>query len=80
MKLALPRWRLLNLQTLLLGAGFLLLVGIGAATIYLVERAATDSRELATTLGVEDKLSDILLTVRRAESSQRGYLLTNDGT
>lgn len=80
MKLALPRWRFLNLQTLLLGAGFLLLVGIGAATIYLVERAASDSRDLAVTLSVEDKLSDILLTVRRAESSQRGYLLTNDTT
>jgi signal transduction histidine kinase len=80
LKVALPRWRFLNLQTLLLGAGFLLLVGIGAGTIYLVERAATDSRELATTLSVEDKLSDILLTVRRAESSQRGYLLTNDTT
>lgn len=80
MKLALLRWRFLNLQSLLLGAGFLLLVGIGAATIYLVERAASDSRELAVTLSIEDKLSDILLTVRRAESSQRGYLLTNDST
>jgi len=80
LKLALPRWRFLNLQSLLLGAGFLLLVSIGAATIYLVERAASDSRELAVTLRVEDKLSDILLTVRRAESSQRGYLLTNDTT
>jgi len=80
LNLALPRWRFLNLQTLLLGAGFIVLVGIGAATIYLVERAARDSSELAVTLSVEDKLSDILLTVRRAESSQRGYLLTNDRT
>lgn len=80
MKFALPRWRFLTLQSLLLGAGFLLLVGIGAATIYLVERAASDSRELAVTLSVEDKLSDILLAVRRAESSQRGYLLTSDTT
>lgn len=80
MKLALPRWRFFDLQSLLLGAGFLVLVGIGAATIYLVERAASDSRDLAVTLSVEDKLSDILLTVRRAESSQRGYLLTNDTT
>lgn len=80
MAFALPRWRFLNLQSLLLGAGFLLLVGISAATIYFVERAATDNRELALTLSVEDKLSDILLTVRRGESSQRGYLLTNDTT
>jgi len=77
-KLALPRWRFLNLQSLLLGVGFVLLVGISAATFYLVERGASDSRLLADTLSVEDKLSDVLLTVRRAESSQRGYLLTND--
>ena len=76
--LTLPRWRFLNLQALLLGIGFLLLVGISAATVFLVERAASDSKQLADTLSVEDKLSDILLTVRRAESSQRGYLLTND--
>ena len=78
MNFALPRWRFFNLQTLLLGVGFLLLIGISAATTYLVERAADDSRQLAVTLSVEDKLSSILLTVRRAESSQRGYLLTND--
>jgi len=77
-KLNLPRWRFLNLQSFLLGLGFILLVGISAATIYLVERGASDGRLLADTLSVEDKLSDILLTVRRAESSQRGYLLTND--
>ncbi|MCW5691432.1 MAG: CHASE3 domain-containing protein [Pseudolabrys sp.] len=76
----LPRWRFLNLQALLLGIGFCVLVGISAATVYLVERAASDSKQLADTLSVEDKLSDILLTVRRAESSQRGYLLTNDPT
>ena len=80
MTLTLPRWRFLNLQSLLLGLGFILLVGISAATIYLVERGASDGRLLADTLSVEDKLSDILLTVRRAESSQRGYLLTNDQT
>ncbi len=78
MTLTLPRWRFLNLQSFLLGLGFILLVGISAATIYLVERGASDGRLLADTLSVEDKLSDVLLTVRRAESSQRGYLLTND--
>lgn len=80
MALVLPRWRFLNLQSLLLGVGFLLLIGISATTIYLIERSVIDNRELAVTLSVEDKLSDILLTVRRAESSQRGYLLTNDTT
>ncbi len=74
----LPRWRFFNIQALLLGIGFVLLVGISAATVFLVERSASDSKLLADTLSVEAKLSDILLTVRRAESSQRGYLLTND--
>jgi signal transduction histidine kinase len=78
--MTLPRWRFLNLQSLLLGVGFVLLVGISAATIFLVERSGSDSRELAVTLRVEDRLSDVLLTVRRAESSQRGYLLTDDPT
>src|SRR6185312_6156545 len=48
------------------------------ATVYLVDRAATDTRRLTQTLSVEDKLSNVLLSVRRAESSQRGYLFTND--
>ncbi|MBS0535288.1 MAG: CHASE3 domain-containing protein [Proteobacteria bacterium] len=78
--MTLPRWRFLNLQALLLGVGFLLLVGISAATVYLVERSASDNKQLSDTLHVEDKLSDVQLTLRRAESSQRGYLLTNDPT
>jgi hypothetical protein len=67
-----------NLQPFLLGVGFVLLVAISISTVFLVDRAATDSRELAQTLTVQNKLSNILLALRRAESSQRGYLFTDE--
>jgi signal transduction histidine kinase len=68
----------LSLQPILLGVGFALLIVISAGTVYLVDRAATDTQRLSQTLSVEDKLSNVLLAVRRAESSQRGYLFTSD--
>jgi signal transduction histidine kinase len=67
-----------NLQPLLLGVGFVLLVAISISTVFLVDRASTDSQELAQTLLVQNKLSNIMLDVRRAESSQRGYLFTDE--
>ena len=67
-----------SLQPLLLGLGFALLVVISAATVYLVDRSADDLQRLTQTLHVEDQFSNVLLNVRRAESSQRGYLFTND--
>ena len=76
--MATQRTPLPNLQPVLLGIGFALLVGISAATVYLVDRSADDTQRLSQTLSVEDKLSNVLLSVRRAESSQRGYLFTND--
>jgi signal transduction histidine kinase len=76
--MATQRTPLPNLQPILLGIGFALLVGISVATVYLVDRSADDTRRLSQTLSVEDKLSNVLLSVRRAESSQRGYLFTDD--
>jgi CHASE3 domain sensor protein len=55
-----------------------LLIAISAGTVWLVHRSASDAARLADTLLVENKLSNLLLNVRRAESSQRGYLFTND--
>ncbi len=66
-----------NLQPMLLGVGFALLIAISVATVLLVNRASSDAGLLAQTLVVQNKLSEILLNVRRAESSQRGYLFTN---
>jgi signal transduction histidine kinase len=70
---ALPR-----LQPTLLGIGFAVLIAISAGTVFLVDRAATDALGVSHTISVESKLSNLLLAVRRAESSQRGYLFTND--
>jgi signal transduction histidine kinase len=59
-----------------LGVGFALLVAIGAATVWLAEQSAADAKRVVATINVQGKLSDLLLNVRRAESGQRGYLLT----
>ena len=74
------RQSLIRWQPLVLGIGFALLVAISAGTVWLVDRAASDAARLAETLLVQNKLSNLLLNVRRAESSQRGYLFTNDPT
>jgi len=76
--MAAKRTPVVSLQPLLLGLGFALLVVISVATVYLVDRAADDLQRLTQTLHVEDEMSNLLLAVRRAESSQRGYLFTND--
>jgi hypothetical protein len=68
----------LAIQPFLLGAGFVLLIAISGTTAWLVNQAAKDATAVAHTLQVQDKLSNILLDVRRAESGQRGYLLTNE--
>jgi signal transduction histidine kinase len=59
-----------------LGVGFALLVAIGVATVWLAEQSAADAKRVVATINVQGKLSDLLLNVRRAESGQRGYLLT----
>ena len=66
------------IQPILLGVGFLLLITISAATVWLVNQSAADANMVAHTLRVQDKLSNLLLDVRRAESGQRGYLFSNE--
>jgi len=63
-------------QVLLLTAGLLVLVAIGASSVILVNRARGDSTGLLRTVEVEKQLDTVLLDIRRAESSARGYLLT----
>jgi signal transduction histidine kinase len=63
---------------LLLAAGFLVLVGISALSIILVERARDDNAWVVHTVEVESQISTLLLRIRAAESSARGYLLTDD--
>ena len=72
-------WRsILSPQLFLLAIGFALLTGISTATVVLVNRASNDALLLAETLSVQNKLSNVLLSARRAESSQRGFLFTGN--
>ena len=63
-------------QILLLTAGFLVLVAISASSVLLVNKARDDSGWVAHTIEAENQLNALLLEIRRAESSARGYLLT----
>lgn len=65
-------------QPLLLTLGFALLITISACSIWLVNLARTDAAAVSHTLEVENSLAAVQILVRRAESSQRGYLLTRN--
>jgi signal transduction histidine kinase len=65
-------------QILLLAAGFLVLTAISASSVIFVDRAREDSGWVVHTVEVENQISTVLLEIRRAESSVRGYLLTSD--
>jgi signal transduction histidine kinase len=65
-------------QILLLAAGFSVLVAISAASVVLVTQARKDNARVVHTVEVENQLSTLLLQIRRAESSARGYLLTSE--
>jgi signal transduction histidine kinase len=69
-------WLRARLQPILLGIGFMMLIGMGGGTAWLVRHAAEDAKLVNHTVVVQDKLSNVLLSVRRAESGQRGYLFT----
>jgi signal transduction histidine kinase len=63
-------------QILLLAAGLLVLVAISASSVILVNQSRKDSGWVVHTVEVENQISTLLLEIRRAESSARGYLLT----
>ena len=62
---------------MLLSAGLLILIGISASSIWLVFSLREDADEVAHTLEVENQIYIALLQLRRAESAERGYLLTS---
>ena len=64
------------LQIVLLAVAFLVLVAISIASLYWLQRAREDASWVAHTLEVENQISLALLQIRRAESAERGYLLT----
>ena len=63
-------------QPILLALGFLILILISAASVYLVDRSRDDSDLVIHTMDVQNRLSLILLSLRRAESAHRGFLIT----
>lgn len=65
-------------QPLLLLVGLVFLILVGAGSILLVSQAQDDAERVIRTLEAQNKLSTLRLLIRRAESGQRGYLLTSD--
>lgn len=63
-------------QPVLLAIGFLILILISVASIFLTERSREESELVVHTMEVQNRLSLILLNLRRAESAQRGFLIT----
>ncbi len=62
----------------LLTVGFLTLIALSLASIWLHERAQQDAENAIAAHALETKLVTLLLNLRRGESSQRGYLLSGD--
>jgi hypothetical protein len=56
----------------LLSIGFCILVAISAASVW----SGQDAQAVVTTFDIQNRLSLILLNLRRAESAQRGYIIT----
>jgi len=69
------RWRAIG-QILLLAAGLVVLTVISAGSVYLVNKARDDARWVLHTVEVENQISLTQLQLRRAESTERGYLST----
>ena len=65
-------------QRLVLGIGFAILLAISAASIALDVKSRSDVAWINHTLEVSNKVTDMRLLFRNAESAARGYLLAND--
>ena len=63
-------------QILLIAAGLLVLTVISAGSVYLVNEAREDSKWVVHTIEAQSQINALLLEIRRAESSARGFLLT----
>ncbi|WP_438274553.1 sensor histidine kinase [Nitrobacter sp.] len=63
-------------QIVLLAAGLVVLTLISATSVYLVNKAREDARSTLHSMEVENEISLTQLQMRRAESAQRGFVLT----
>ncbi|MHB0785041.1 sensor histidine kinase [Bradyrhizobium sp. 5.13L] len=61
---------------LLFAAGLLVLTAISAGSVYLVNKARDDNKWVVHTIEAQNRINALLLEIRRAESSARGFLLT----
>ena len=65
-------------QRAVLGTGLAILLCISAASIGLEVKSRSDAAWVDHTLGMLHKLSDMRLLIRHAESTARGFVLSND--
>ena len=65
-------------QPFLLAIGFIALILISVASIGLAANRQFDADRVAQTLAIKAELANLLASFRRAESTQRGYLLTGN--
>jgi PAS domain S-box-containing protein len=65
-------------QRLSLGIGLAILLIISAASIGMDVKSRDDAAWVDHTLGVLNRITDLRLLLRRAESAARGFALTND--
>jgi signal transduction histidine kinase len=65
-------------QPAFLSVAFLILIGIGIVAADLAEESHADSQRVTESVSIQNMLANLLLAIRRAESGQRGYLITND--
>ena len=63
-------------QIILLATGLVVLTAISITSVYFVNRAREDARWALHSMEVENEISLAQLQMRRAESAQRGFLLT----
>jgi len=65
-------------QVIILSLGLLALVVMSGATVWLVRQSETNSHWVDHSQEVQYRLTQLQLMIRRAESGQRGFLLTDD--
>lgn len=65
-------------QTVVLSAGFAMLLCVSLASVWLVTRAREDSAALQRNVRIENAVVQTATYLRRAESAQRGYLLSEN--
>ena len=69
---------MLRSQPILLALAFVVLLAVSALDIWFTKRSEFDAKQIEHSLEVRNKLANLRLLLRRSESRQRGYLLTND--